>query len=133
MLNLEEGAEKESSQGSQDSWFSSWSGLSTTFSSPKKRELSNHEDKESKKWWSSFCSQKTKTESVFSSQSSTSSLQAITTQSLGLPPTQTCVDKDNSWDDNESKKDDKKEDEDEDDGKVEFFVKVGKHKKFKFF
>ena len=33
---------KESSQGSDNSWFSSWSGLSTTFDSPKskKRECS---------------------------------------------------------------------------------------------
>lgn len=60
-LNIEEEAEKESSEGSQDSWFSFWSGLSTTFSLSKKRELSNDEEKkESKKWWSSFCSQKKK-------------------------------------------------------------------------
>ena len=48
---------------------------------------------------------------------------------------QTCVDKDDGWDNNESKKDDKKEenDEDDDDAKVEFFIKVGKHKKSKHF
>ena len=107
--------------------------MSTTFSSPKKRELSDNKDEESKKWWNSFCNQETKTESEFSTQSNSSSSQPITTQSFGLLPTQTCADKDDSWDDNESKKDDKKEDDDEDDGKVEFFVKIGKHKKFKFF
>ena len=48
---------------------------------------------------------------------------------------QMCVDKDDGWDDNESKKDDKKEenDDNDDDAKVEFFIKVGKHKKFKYF
>ena len=53
-LNIEEEAEKESSEGSQDSWFSFWSGLNTTFSLLKKRELSDdEEEKESEKWWSS--------------------------------------------------------------------------------
>ena len=41
-LNIEGEAEKESNVGSEDSWFSSWSGLSTTFSLLKKRELSNN-------------------------------------------------------------------------------------------
>lgn len=131
-LNIEEEAEKESSEGSQDSWFSFWSGLSTTFSLSKKRELSNDEEKkESKKWWSSFCSQKKKkSESVFSTQTSSGS-----SQSFSLSPMQMCVDKDDGWDDNESKKDDKKEenDDNDDDAKVEFFIKVGKHKKFKYF
>ena len=54
----------------------------------------------------------------FSTQPSSSSQSTQTTNIL----TQTCVDKD-----------DNKEDDDEDDSKVEFFLKVGKHKKFKFF
>ena len=46
---------KVSSQGSDNTWFSSWSSM--TFDSPKskKRAFSN-DDKEEDKWWSSFCS-----------------------------------------------------------------------------
>ena len=43
------------------------------------------------------------------------------TQATNMP-TQTCVDKDGN-----------KEDDDKDDSKVKFFLKVGNHKKLKFF
>ena len=86
---------KESSQGNDNSWFSSWSGLSTAFDSPKskKREFSDGNEEEDQ-WWSSFCSKegnesKSKSESFFSSQASTSS------QATNIT-TQTCVDKDNN-------------------------------------
>ena len=85
-LNIEEEAEKESSKGNQDRWFSSWSGLSTTYSSPKKRDLSDDEDEEGEKWWSSFCIQETKSELVFSTQASSSSSQVISSQPFGLTP-----------------------------------------------
>ena len=73
-----------------------------------------------------------KTESVFSTQSSSSSLEAVFGQPFGLTPTQTCVDKDNGLHDKELKNDDKKEEDDEDDLKVELFVKGGKHAKIKY-
>ena len=108
--------------------------FSTTFSSSKKRDLGNSEDEVSEKWWNLFCSQETKSESVFSTQASSSSSQAITSQPFDLPPTQTCVDKDDNWNDDESEKDDKKEEKnDKGDPKVEFYVKVGKHKNLSFF
>ena len=103
--------------------------LSTTFDSPKtkKREFSDV-DEEEDQWWSSFCSKernksKSKSESLFSSQASTSY------QATNIP-TQTCVDKDDNKDNNE---DDDNDDDDDDDRKVEFSLKVGKHKKLKFF
>ena len=109
-MKIEEG-NNENSQESDNSWFSSWSSLSTTFDSPKgkKREFSD-DDKEEDKWLSSFCS-KERNES-----SSNQSTQATNV------PTQTCVDKDGN-----------KEDDDKDDSKVKFFLKVGNHKKLKFF
>ena len=114
----------ENSQESDNSWFSSWSGLSTTFDLPKgkKREFSNGDEEEEK--WSSFCSKEkneSKSESFFSTQVSSSSQ---STQATNIP-IQTCVYKDDNKDDNKN--------DDEDDSKVEFFPKVGKHKKIKFF
>ena len=116
-LKIEEENE-ESSQGSNNS---SWSSLSTTFDLPKskKREFSN-DDEEEDKWWSSFCSKvrnKSKSESFFFTQESSSSQSSQATNI----PTQNCVDKDSNKND------------DEDYSKVEFFVKVGKHRKFKLF
>ena len=101
---------KESSQGSGSSWFSSWSVLSTTFDWPKskKREFGTG-DEEEDKWWSSFCSKErneSKSESFFSTQVSSSSQSSQATNI----PTQTFVDKDGNKDD------------DEDDSKVEFFI-----------
>ena len=57
-LEIEEG-NNENSQESDNTWFSSWSSLSTTFDSfkGKKREFSD-DDKEEDKWLSSFCSKK---------------------------------------------------------------------------
>ena len=101
---------KESSQGSDSSWFSSWSVLSTTFDWPKSKKRGfGAGDEEEDKWWSSFCSKErneSKSESFFSTQvsSSTQSSQATNI------PTQTFVDKDGN------------EDDDEDDSKVEFFI-----------
>ena len=114
----------ENSQESDNSWFSSWSGLSTTFDLPKgkKREFSNDDEEEEK--WSSFCSKEkneSKSESFFSTQVSSSSQ---STQATNIP-IQTCVYKDDNKDDNKN--------DDEDDSKVEFFPKVGKYKKIKFF
>ena len=117
-LKIDEG-NNENSQESDNSWFSSWSDLSTTFDLPKgeNRKFSNG-DEEEDKWWSAFCSKErneSKSESVFSTQPSQA------TQATNIP-IQICVDRD-----------DNKSDDDEDDSKVEFFLKVGKHKKFKFF
>ena len=68
--------------------------LSTHFNSLEKRELSD--DKEEEKWWSSFCSQETKNESLFSTQANKEdSLQPVTTQPENIP-IQTCVDKDDN-------------------------------------
>ena len=109
-LNIEEEAEKESSEGCQDSWFSFWSGLSTTFNLSKKRELSDdEEEKKAKNGGAHSVVKKKQTESVFSTQTSSSS-----SQLFSLSPMQTCVDKDDSWDHNESKKDNKKEENDND-------------------
>ena len=51
-LKIEE-ENKESSQGSNNSWFNLWSSLSMPFDSPKskKREFGN-DDEEEDKWWS---------------------------------------------------------------------------------
>ena len=103
---------------SQNSWWNTWSGLSTQFNSSQKRELCDN--KEDEKGWSSFCSKETKNELLFSSHANKEdSSQAVTTQPENIPA-QTCVDKG----------DNVKED---DEGKVEFFLRVGKHKKFKYF
>ena len=103
--------ETQSSQNSQSSWWISWSGLSSQYSS-QKRELSHDEDDEDdKKWWQSFCSSPHKKEPM----------EIIT---------QTAVDKDNNKKD-DNKKDD--HDEDNDEGKVDFFVRVGKNKRFKYY
>ena len=117
-----EGQEENAEESSQESWFSSWNGLSTTFDSAKskQREFSD-DDEEEDKWWSSFCSKQrneSKSESFFSTQVSASSQ---SWQATNIP-TQTSADMD----------DNKKDDDDEDDSKVEFFLRVGKHKKFKF-
>ena len=75
-LKIDEG-NSENSQENDNSWFSSWSALSTTFDSPKskKGEFSN-DDEEEDKWWSSFWSKErneSKSESFFSTQPSSSS------------------------------------------------------------
>ena len=115
-----EGQEENAEESIQESWFSLWSGLSTTFDSPKskKKEFSD-DDEEENKWWSSFCSKQrneSKSEPFFSTQTSASSQSSQATNI----PTQTSVNMD----------DNKKDDNDEDDSKVEFFLRVGKHKKF---
>ena len=94
-LKIDEG-NNENSQESDNSWFSSWSDLSTTFDLPKgeNRKFSNG-DEEEDKWWSAFCSKErneSKSESVFSTQPSSSSQ---STQATNIP-TQTCVDKDDN-------------------------------------
>ena len=50
----------EATQSSQESWFSSWSGLSQPFT-PKgeKRDFSS-DDEEEDRWWKSFCSESKK-------------------------------------------------------------------------
>ena len=62
-----------------------------------------------------------KVNQYFLPKASNVSSQVVTTQPTSIP-TQPCVDKD----------DNVKED-DDDEGKVEFFLRVGKHKKFKYF
>ena len=114
-LRIDEGQES-SGSCSQNSWWSSWSGLSTPF----KRELSD--DKEDEKWWSSFCSQETKNELLFSSQADKEDSSQSVTASPENIPTQTCIDKDDNVKEGDS-----------DEGKVKFFIRVGKHKKFKYF
>ena len=115
-MKIEEG-NKESSQVSDNSWFSSWSSLSSTFDLPKskKREF-NDDDEEEDKWWNSFYRKeknKSKSKLFFSTQVSSSSQSSQATNI----PTQTCVDKDNNKDD------------DEGDSKVEFFLKSRKTQK----
>ena len=108
--------ETQSSQNRKSSWQISWSGLSSRYSS-QKRELSNDEDDEDdEKWWQSFCSSPDKKE-----KEKEEPMEILT---------QTAIDKDNN------KKDDNKKDgndEDNDEGKVEFFVRVGKNKRFKYY
>ena len=118
-LKIDESQES-SGSSSQNSWWSLWSGLSTQFISSQKRELSD--DKDDEKWWSSFSIQETKNELLFSSQESKDdSSQPVNTQPENIP-TQTCIDKDNNVNED-----------DDDEGKVEFFLRVGKHEMFKYF
>ena len=112
---------EDSQQSSQESWCSTWSGLSQTFNSPKgqKREFSSN-DEEEDKWWKSFCSVnefKKETNSSSSQQGSSSQLQHETTSKKN---------------DDKRKNDDENNDKD-DDANVSFYLKVGKHKKFKYF
>ena len=113
--------ETQSSQSSHTSWWRSWSTLSSQYSG-QKRELSNDEEEEDddddddEKGWQSFCSSPDKKE-----KEKEQPMEILT---------QTTVDKDdNKKDDN--KKDDDEEDNDE--GKVEFFVRVGENKRFKYY
>ena len=123
-FKIDESQESSSSSSTQSSWFS-WSVLSRQFST-QKRELSDNEnEEEDEKCWSSFCStQETKKEdeTLFSSHTSNISTQTISSQPINIP-TQTAVNKD----DNES------DDGDDDEGKIAFYVKVVKRKKFKCF
>ena len=67
----------EATQSSQDSWWSSWSGLSQTFTSKgEKRDMS--EDEEEEPWCVSFCSESTKRDKL--SQPSSSSSQQKETE-----------------------------------------------------
>ena len=118
-------SQESSCSSTQSSWFS-WSGLSRQFST-QKRELSDDKNKEEedKTWWSSFCStQETKKEDEipFSSQANNISTQAIRSRPINIP-TETAVDEE----DNENN------DGDDDEGKIAFYVKVGKRNKFKYF
>ena len=77
----------DSQQPSQESWCSTWSGLSQTFNSPKgqKREFSS--DDEEDKWWKSFCSVnefKKETNSSSSQQGSSSQPQHETTSNKNV-------------------------------------------------
>ena len=78
----------DSQQPSQESWCSTWSGLSQTFNSPKgqKREFSS-DDEEEDKWWKSFCSVnefKKETNSSSSQQGSSSQSQHETTSNKNV-------------------------------------------------
>ena len=113
IIENQEENQEENSQSSQSSWWSSWGGLSYQFTS-QKRELSDDEENE-EKWWESFCSSPDKDKDK--------------EEPMDLL-TQTVVDKgDNKKEDN--KKDDDEEEDDE--GKVEFFVKIGKNRRFKYY
>ena len=86
--------------------------------------MSDNENEEGdEKWWSSFCSQETKKdeETPFSSQASNVSTQTISSQPINIA-TQTSADKDDNEKDDGS---------DNDEENAEFYVKFGKHEKFK--
>ena len=108
--------ETQSSQSSQSSWWSSWSGLSSQYSSQKKELSDDEDDEDDEKWWQSFCSNPGKNE-----KEKEEPMEILT---------QTAVDKDHNKKDDNKKDDD---DEDNDEGKVEFFVRVGKNKRFKYY
>ena len=103
---------------SQESWWSSWCGLSQPFTSKReKRDLSNDEEEQ---WWEWFCSQSTKknksSQSVGSSSQQKEDEPESSSAGSSLQP----------------KEDDSKNDHEEDDTKVSFYLKVGKCKKFKY-
>ena len=60
------------SQSCQESWWSSWSGLSQQFDSKGKKKEFSSNDEEEDQWWKSFCSQRT--QKVKLSQSESTSL-----------------------------------------------------------
>ena len=97
----------------QSSWWNSWSGLSQTFSNSRKGGKRNWResscDQEEEIWWDSFKSSQKSTQK--SSQESSSS-QIESNKNEGA----TGGDED-----------------DDDDIKVEFYVKCGKNKKFKYY
>ena len=109
------------SQSSQESWWSSWSGLSQKFSDSPKGEKCNwaefSSDEEKDKWCSSF---KSKSSQKSSQESS-------------------CFSKKEKKDEEEEKQQTMENvegatgGEDDEDVKVEFSLKVGKYKKFKFY
>ena len=103
-------------QSTQDSWWSSWSGLSQPFSSQKgkKRDLSNDKQEQ---WWESFSTESTKKDE--SSQYASSSSQQK-------------VDEPESSSSSQPKEEDTKVNDEKDDAKVSFYLKVGKYKKFKY-
>ena len=120
MENLQiDDSQIDKSQSSQESWWSSWSGLSQKFSDSPKGEKRNwakfSSNKEEDKWWSSF---KSKSSQKSSQESS-------------------CFSKKEKKYKEEEEKQENVEGatggEDDEDVKVEFFVKIGKHKKFKFY
>ena len=103
----------------QSSWWSSWSGLSQTFSNSRKGGKRNWGesscDQEEEIWWDSFKSSQKSTQK--SSQESSSSQKES-----------------NKNEDNDKQEGATGGDEDDgDDIKVEFYVKCGKNKKFKYY
>ena len=104
----------EATRSSQESWWSSWSGLSQPFTSKgEKRDLSDYESEEQSS--ESFCSDSTKKDKSSQPESGSS-------QKEDKPECST----------SQSKEDDNKNDDDEGDAKVSFYLKVGKYKKFKY-
>ena len=108
--------ESQSSQSSQSSCWSSWSSLSSQYSSQKKELSDDEDDEDDEKWWQSFCSNPDKNE-----KEKEEPMEILT---------QTAVDKDHNKKDDNKKDDD---DEDNDEGKVEFFVRAEKNKRFKYY
>ena len=100
----------EATKLSQKSWWSGWSRLSQPFTSKyEKRDCSSDEEEEDQ-WWKLFCSESNKKVELWQGESSSSS--------------QTKEDKNKNEEDNKN--------EDKDQGKVSFYIKVGKNKRFKY-
>lgn len=116
-FKIDESQQTEESSNTQSSWWSSWSRWGS-----QKRDHSDDENEEGEKWCSSFFSmpetEKDKTE--FSSQASKVSTQKSSSQAINIL-TQTSLDKNNDQND------------DDDEGKTSFYVKVGKHKRLKYY
>ena len=104
-------------QSSQDSWWSSWSGLSQKFTNSLKGEKRNWAelncDEEEEKWWSSFKSTQKSSQKSSSSQKE-SEIDKEDNQA------QECA---SGGDENNN---------DDDDVKLEFYLKCGRYNKLKF-
>ena len=103
-------------QPSQDSQWSSWSGLSLPLSSQKgeKKDLSDDEEEQ---WWEPFCNESTKKDESWECASSSSQQKEDEPQRSSS---------------SQPKEDDTEVDDEEDDAKVSFYLKVDKYKKFKY-
>ena len=108
----------EATQSSQESWWSSWSGSSQRFDSKGKKREFSIDDEEEDQCWKSFCTQSTQKVKLSQPESSSSSKHK--------------EDEPESSSSSQQKEDENKNADKEDDAKVSFYVKVGKHKKFKY-
>ena len=60
-------------QSCQESWWSSWNGLSQQFDSKGEKKEFSSDDEEEDQWWKSFCSQSTQKVKLSHPESSSSS------------------------------------------------------------